>query len=350
MGTKERIEHVHLLRGITIAVIVFRHSLAYFDSQSLEISFFAKVVDELSFNWTVFFVLISGYLFQHLAYKYEMCKYWFSKVKNVIIPYLVVSFVCFFLLYYPLIQSMPLYSADGDNLLFWSFRMLISGSHSAALWYIPMITVVFFLGPLLYLLSKRDLTLVAIVCLLLSVLTFKPEPHETLKNVLHYLPVYIIGMMLQQKREILGYHVKNYLLLITVFFIAILGMSFHKKFDLTLLNISEDYLMTLEKIVLFVLLFYILERINLPVWFNKLFSYLADISFPIYFIHMIIIHFLRVELTSLSWWPIVTNFESGLLSTFMNGLFTILVLLLCMGVIEIIKLLTGNKSRFLIGA
>jgi len=346
----KRIESIHILRGITIAVIAFRHSLSYFDSQSLPIDFFAQLVDEISFNWTAFFVLISGYLFQHLSPRYKTQKYWLSRFKYVLMPYLVVSLVCFPLLHLQTIQAMPFFSTDGDNLIFWAVRMLFSGEHSEPLWYIPMICLIFCLSPFLFLLSQKDLSIIAIICLLLSVMTFKPGTQETLKNVLHYLPVYVVGMFLCQKRKLLKGYSKNNLRVLIAFFLGTIAMSFHKKLGLDWLNISDDYLMTLEKIILFILLLYWLENASLPNWCRRLFSYFADISFSIYFIHMLFIKFLLAVFALLPGWHIVTNFENGLLSTLMNALFTSVVLLLCSGSVALIKRMASEKSRLLIGS
>ena len=350
MAAKERIESIHILRGITIAVIVFRHSLSYFDSRSLPVNFFAQIVDEASFNWTVFFVIISGYLFQHLSSGFETQKYWLSRFKNVLMPYFVISLVCFPLLHWHTVQALPWFSTDGNNLVFWAFRMLLTGEHSEPLWYLPMITVIFCLSPLLFALSQKDMTIIAVICLLLSVMTFKPDPQETLKNVLHYLPVYIVGMFLCQKSAFLRrYCAKNFPVLI-VFFLIIMAMSFHKKMGLAWLNISDDYLMTLEKIVLFVILYHFLENTRLPGWCNKVFSYFADISFSVYFIHMLIIKGLLATFVLFPWWHGVTTFESGVLSTLMNMLFTVLVLALCSIIVTLVKRVAGKNSRVLIGS
>ena len=346
----EKIESIHLLRGITIAVIVFRHSLFIFDSQSLPVDFFAQIVDEISFNWTVCFVLISGYLFQHLAPRYETRKYLLSRFKHVLVPYVVVSFVCFFLLHCETMQAMPWFSADGNNAVFWIFQMLLTGEHGEAFWYIPMIAVIFCVSPLLASLSKKDLALAAVICLLLTVMTFKPEPGETLKNLLHYLPVYIVGMYIRQKKDFFERHSAGNLWALNVFFLATVAMSFHKKMGLAWLNIADDYLMTLENIILFVLLYHCLENMRLPGWCTKLLSYLADISFSVYFLHMLIIKGLVAVFAVFPWWYTVTTFENGLLSTFMNTLFTVAVLLLCSGSIMLVKLVAGKKSRLLLGS
>ena len=350
MAVTKRNDSIHFLRGMTIMVIVFRHSLGFFDSQSLQTDFFAKIVDEISFNWTVFFVLISGYLFQHLSPGYNTRKYWLSKLKNILAPYLVVSIFCFILLHYQHIRSMPFYSTDGSNVVFWTIRMLLTGAHSEPLWYIPVILTIFCLGPALYRLSRKDLTIIATACLLLSVMTFKPDPQESLKNVLHYLPIYIVGMLLCQKRAFLKDQIDKNLPFLIAFFVAIVAMSFHKKLGLSWLNIADDYLMSLEKIILFVILYSLLNRVQLANWCSRSLSYFADISFAIYFIHMIIITFLLEVLSSFSWWHRVTTLENGFLSTTATGLFTMLVLLLCSGIVTLVRFALGKKSRLMLGS
>jgi len=348
--TKKRIESIHALRGITITAIVFRHCLYLFDSNSLETSLFSKVIDELFFNWTIFFMLISGYLFQYLAYKYDTRTYWASKVKHIVVPYVVVSLVTFVLLHPEILASYPLVSADKDNLVVWGVSMLATGQHSVQMWYIPVISVIYLMGPLLYRASSRDLTVVAVICLLLTLITYKPTPSNIPLNVLHYLPVYIIGMFLCQKHAAMLRLVRKNIAVIAFFFLAILGVSFHEKFEFLVLNQSGSYLMSIEKIVLFVILFYVLECFRLPTPVKRIFSYLANISLPIYLLHMNIILMLLPYLGGVPWWETTTSSENGLYATLMNFLFTAVVILLCSSIVTFVKVAFSRKSRMLIGA
>lgn len=346
----EKIGSIHTLRGITIAVIVFRHCLSFFDARSMVSSPFAQVVDELFFNWTIFFVLISGYLFQHLSYKYETRSYWKSKIKNIICPYIAVSLATFPLLHLETVQSLPLFATGEESLLTWALRMLATGQHSEPMWYIPMISVIFLMGPVLYKVSQKDLTVPAILGLLWAVITYKPEPWNTFLNVLHYLPVYIVGMFMCQKHDAIMRQLRGNIAAIAVFFLVLMGVSFHEKYELHAINQSGGYLMSVENIVLFALVFYALEQWRLPAWVGKTTSYLANISLAVYLIHMVLVHKLLALLLTLSWWPAVTNSPSGLVSTFANAVFTAVILLLCAGVTELVRLAAGRKSRLLVGA
>ena len=348
--TGKIVESIHALRGMTITVIVFRHCLYLFDSISLETSLFAKLVDEFFFNWTIFFVLISGYLFQYLSYKYDTRAYWAAKVKNIVIPYVTVSLAVFALLYPETLEALPLISADKDNLVVWGIGMLVTGQHCVQMWYIPMISVIYLMGPLLYRISSRDLTVVAVICLLWTLITYKPAPSNIPLNVLHYLPVYIIGMFLCQKHEAILRLTRENIAVIALFFLAILGVSFHEKFNVLVLNQSGSYLMSIEKIVLFIILFYMLERFRLPAPLQTVFSYLANISLSVYLLHMGIIQTLLPHLGTLPWWETITTSENGLYSTLMNLLFTMVVILLCSAIVACVKLAFSRKSRLLIGA
>lgn len=349
-GPARKIESIHILRGITIAVIVFRHCLFLFDSQGMNTSLLAQVVDEFFFNWTIFFVLISGYLFQHLSDKYETRRYWTSKIKNIICPYIIVSLAIFPLLHYETIQSLPLYALEGECLSTWILRMLVSGQHSEPLWYIPMISVIYLMGPILYRLSLKDLTVPAILGLMWTIITYKPEPWNAFLNVLHYLPVYIVGMFVRQKHEEIILLIRKNLVVLSGFFLILICVSFHEKYEVYAINQSGGYLMSIENIVLFVLFFYALERWRWPAWVKKAASYLANISLAIYLIHMVIVHKLLVMLTTLPWWPAVTSSSSGVFSTFANAAFTLGILLLCAGTVELIRLVAGKRSRMLVGA
>ena len=344
------IASIHTLRGITITAIVFRHCLFIFDSHSMKTSLFAQVIDELFFNWTVFFVLISGYLFQYLSYKYETRAYWTSKLHNVILPYIAVSLASFTLLHQDTLRALPVFSLEGESQLTWVGHMLVSGRHSPPMWYIPMISVIFLMGPLLYRLSRKDLTVPAVLGLLWTVITYKPEPWNTLLNVVHYLPIYIVGMFACQKHEELIGQIRANIIAISVFFLALVGVSFHEKYELHSLNQSGGYLMSVENIVLFGLVFFALEQRRMPAMIEKLFSYLANISFSVYLLHMIVVYTLLDALEPLNWWPGVTHFSSGLLTTLATLAFTVCVVLLCAGITETVRLLAAKRSRLLVGA
>lgn len=349
-GPARKIESIHTLRGITIAVIVFRHCLFIFDAQSMNTSLLAQVIDEFFFNWTIFFVLISGYLFQYLSNRYETRTYWMSKIKNIICPYIIVSLAIIPLRHYEAIRALPLFSVEGESLSMWILRMLVSGQHSEPMWYIPMISVIYLLGPILYRLSLKDLTVPAIFGLLWTVITYKPEPWNVTLNVLHYLPVYIIGMFLCQKHEEMLRLVRKNFVVIAGFFLVLTCVSFHEKYALHAINQSGGYLMSIEKIILFVLLFYALEQWRRPAWIEKTASYLANVSLAIYLIHMAIVHKLLGILATLSWWPAVTNSSSGVFSTIASAAFASGVLLLCAGIVELTRRVAGRKSRMIVGA
>ncbi|WP_410318632.1 acyltransferase family protein [Klebsiella pneumoniae] len=83
-----KISYIHYLRGIAAFFIVAIHFNLFTNTETLSGRIFYYFLSE----WTAIFVLISGFLFQHLVHKYKPKKFFINKLKNVLIPYFIISF------------------------------------------------------------------------------------------------------------------------------------------------------------------------------------------------------------------------------------------------------------------
>lgn len=84
-----RLRYVEQFRALAIVMIVAGHAwyMQDWDRGSLA----ARLSLTIATNGTYLFVFIAGFLFQHLLPKFETWRYYRSKLRNVVLPYLIVS-------------------------------------------------------------------------------------------------------------------------------------------------------------------------------------------------------------------------------------------------------------------
>src|SRR5690606_14373892 len=100
-------------------------------------------------SMSILFFFISGYLFQHLSGKFEYKTYLQRKFNNVILPYIIISIPA-------IIVSVWIIPQDGmwdwfytspkwvQILLFYA-----TGKHLEPLWFVPAVTLIYLVAPLL---------------------------------------------------------------------------------------------------------------------------------------------------------------------------------------------------------
>jgi peptidoglycan/LPS O-acetylase OafA/YrhL len=193
---------INHMRGLAILPIVAGHCYNALDWPP------GSVGAHLTAVWAdlnAFFIFISGYLFQHLLGRFVYARYLKAKLRNVILPYLVMS-VPALLLYagnwkiHPhfgaLIASLPV----GARLTL----LLLTGAQMGPYWFIPMMAIFYLASPLLVLLDRRPAWYVVLVPLFLCSITLVPRPLydlQPLQSALHYLPVYLLGMFVSHFHE-----------------------------------------------------------------------------------------------------------------------------------------------------
>ncbi|WP_158092457.1 MULTISPECIES: acyltransferase [unclassified Gilliamella] len=347
----QKIHSIHVLRGVAIIMIVFSHCLGVFKNSNLIAnSYLFSFLNLFAFNFTTFFVLIAGFLFQHLTYKYKVKEYYLSKFKTVVCPYISVSIFCFFYFHYQSLSSLPFYSFTEPSAFGSIAKMMLTGTQLLPLWFMPMIIMVFAISPLLYSWSQKSLIVIGLISMFWVVMFTKPDYTKPLLNLLHYGPVYLTGMMIKQNYEKIMQLVKNNLLLVIFFF----GLCFFIPFAYRYLDhlcVEKLYYDTLQKIILFILALYFLDDLNHK---NnegktyKFFSFMANVSFPIYFIHEIIVIFLETQLVNSPFGYIIKT-DNGQLASLGAISFLICTLAISILVAYIIKLVFNDKAKYLIG-
>lgn len=349
----KKVNSIHLLRGIAIIFIVLSHCYSILWSSGMtenmgsEQSYF-YFFSSLTVNWTVAFVLIAGFLFQHLSYKFNLKKYYLSKIKNVIVPYTIISLVFFSVLHWDSFNNYSIYELLCKFLYQWK-----KGGLSVPFWFIPMMTIIYVLSPLFKFLSDKKLIVLSLISFLW--VTLYPRPLDCLKTIsvfFHFFPIYIIGMAIRKNyNSLITFIHKNVFVIVlvfccTLFFIATLYE--------TVPNFTyRGVLYTPLKIIIFILFLYFLDFTNTIVIKNKInvfLSYIADISFPIFFIHYVIIEcFFGLILKNNYYFQLLISNCSGYLELFIGIVIAIIVIFISAILVEIVRIIAKGKSRYFIG-
>lgn len=334
-----KISYIHYLRGVAAFFIVAIHFNLFTSTETLSGRVFYYFLSE----WTAVFVLISGFLFQHLVNKYQPKKFFVSKFKNVILPYFIISLPAVLVFAFKIKSDHPwldLNELYSHSTLYIIMFFYATGAQMAPLWFIPVLTLIFLTSkPLSILASKPEwLKITALVSLFVIVFTSRPLHNlNPLLAYCHFLPVYIIGMFICSQKELLiKKEYKNIFLLVYLCFLTVC-VSF---------ELSASF-SVLSKIPLFLYLCVVLDRDIKSKIISKGLSILADVSFSIYFIHGAFIGLVRrmVNLIAERFQHEITNVEGVFIALFITVIIISIITVFCL----FVKRITVY-SRVLIGS
>lgn len=334
------LNYMQAFRALAIIFIVALHTIHIFNWEDSPLTI--KFIFTFFSNGSIFFIFISGYLFQHLSQTYETKKYYLSKIKNVLLPYLIISIpaIYSFLSSQNAVTLVPNFY---DNPIWLQILYAYTlGLHAPHFWFIPTMMLYFLIAPILIRSDKNNFLYWLLP--ILVVVSCSVERGLPLENFIHYLSIYVLGMFSSKfKQEINSVITKNYygkLLLLTFIIIFLI------EYFLELPQIN--YINFLQKIVL---IFLILG------WFiqcesklgSRYISSLANTSFGIYFIHSYILFFAwnTSNYTSKNFTSAATDVLPGNILIF--SVACAVVLLICNASIILIKKILGSKSYLLIG-
>ncbi len=295
-----RLRSIHYFRGTAILFIVAGHCIGvsgwYFGSP------LRKLIANLLYGGSPFFIFISGFLFHHVYYKkFDYRNFLLKKLRYVLSPYLVLSTLM--LLYYAIIDRQgphlaPFPSVGGgiSGYIRPITVCLVTGATSFGYWYVPFIMIIFAMSPLL--IRYVDLRLpvkIVILCSLYVVASLMHRPVNNifvLQSVMYFMPVYLLGIDASIYKEVIYKRSagKEIYLLLGGLVLALTQVVFYDNF----LNFhKEPFTITVLDINLFQKTFFCFffmvwlhrfEEVELP-----FVGALADASFAIYFLHPIII-------------------------------------------------------------
>lgn len=344
-----KINSFHHFRAIAIIIIIAGHS---FGVTGLEVnSLSGSLVKNLIQGGTALFVFISGFLFHHIFYpKYNYGDFLEKKIKNVLVPYLLLGFA-------PVVMAVLMNKGwfDGYFLptgpgFFLEFvvpmvKYYSAGTFLTAYWYIPFIMVVFITSPLHIYYIRLDIKLQLATILLFSIMAiFIHRPVGGIlvfQSVIYYMPIYFFGITASIHKEFIyrAFRGKEFLFLLTA-----VGLAFYQASLGDVGNYQKqpfDYAgvdwMFLQKIALCLFFMIFLKRFE---EFNNYWVHnVAATSFTAFFIHPFILAILiKLELTYL-------NMNSWVFYI----LFVFTVTAICVIFAKTLRKLLPKYSRYIIG-
>ena len=333
--------HLFAFRTVAIIVIVAGHCVGAFDWSALPgVKWFLNGVLE---NGTVLFVFIAGYLFEYLSGRFEYRRYLSGKLRDVILPYLLVSVP-------GLVHDMSTYEGSWQGWLYRVIWLLLQGGAGLnfPLWFIPMIALYYLAAPA-FILFVRHPRLYALLPLLvvLSALIHRVGDNTAMTfQAAYFLSAYVAGMWASHVREGLEPVLKKYWLPLAValgvFILAQWRWSpFHGNYEGAYPFSREHGLIDwqiLQKLLMCFVLLGFTAR-----WYTRRVrgvDLLAELSFPIFFIHAYVLF--------LFGWAFKPGKPEGSLALYVvttAGLF-----LACVLVTWTLRTVLGRNSRWVIGA
>ncbi|WP_372737638.1 acyltransferase family protein [Neptunomonas sp.] len=345
---KIRLLEFDYLRALAIILIVLGHSV--YNSEKG----FPVLLENLVRGGTAVFVFISGF-FLHAVFSknFELQSFLVKKLKNVYVPFLVVSVVglAFRVFGWGVIDDLPL-NKIGLNIFHTVKNFYVLFPH----WYIPFIMVVFILSPFYLGFSRLPVwrqLLMFFLFSLLAVILHRPHGNASvLQSLLYYTPFYLMGILYSQHRP---WFEEKYQQILTIAVVLVAGAmylqtyvwvwvgNYHKSF----FGFRGVDLQFIQKIGLCFILLAICQmlarREKTSAWLKEV----GDLSFAIFFLHPLFTMAMANIFPLLGWRGV-----SG------GALFSVAMTLLVFSInffgsfytARLFRSLLPTKSRWLIGA
>lgn len=335
MIKKEHLNYVHNFRGIAIILIVLNHCLYWrpFDWNGHEALF--QFLLFISKGSSAYFVFIAGFLFQYLSHKYTVKKYFYSKVSNVVLPYLIMSIPA-------------IYKAMAEGIAFTEYPTWLqiiayyaTGTHFLFFWFIPMVILIYLLSPLLIKLDQYRYFYYSLpLFFILSVFIQRDVDigyHNPFHSLAHYIYYYLLGMAASRYRDKLFSNMQKYWLLYTLLFGLVIYIDYILYIEfLGFLAYVSRYTLA----CLFIL--FMLYRFDKQI--GKTFHIFAAMSFGIYFLHGYVLSFL---------WRIGQKFHLIVPPISVNIGYYLLLSVIILGItclaLWVLKKILNTKSRMVVG-
>ncbi|HHC6612671.1 TPA: acyltransferase [Vibrio parahaemolyticus] len=288
-------------RGLAIIAIVAGHM---YDTGFSSGDVVSSVIRNVITGGTALFVFISGFMFHYVFFsRYEYKKFMVNKVKNVGVPYFLLSSLIIGLYYiFSKDYFMPIdkatsdmyingiiFKPDDSNILT-ILKYYITGASLTAYWYIPFVLLLFSTAPLhikfINLRLKHQISITVILSLLAIFIHRPVNTINPIHSLIYYTPVYLVGILF----SMYSFEIKKYLnnkiglLVFCVISVSLLEYlsghqgNYHKPF-FEYAGIDLQYI---QKMFLIFLVYILLEKYNFE---SKTLDIISNTSFAIFFIH-----------------------------------------------------------------
>ncbi|UOR05663.1 acyltransferase [Hymenobacter aerilatus] len=297
---------------------------------------------------TLLFMFISGFLFQYLSKRFEKKTYWYKKVQNILVPYVLVSLPILLIRFAThhhnpditeVFPAFYTYSLPTQLIAYY-----VTGMHLVPFWFIPMICFYYLLAPVFVYLDRNRTVyyfLPVFMCLSLLV-TRSSDLYRFHLAFIHYISIYLLGMFASR------YH-KRLLSITDMLWPILIGLTAAFLVLGTVFNQKEirfiEQFLYCQKLLICWTIIYLLWKFNGKIMQNKFLSTnltkLSNVSFALYFLHYYFLYFIDYLMQEdlLNWQP--TFFNSTLIFA--------ADLLFCFAAISVIKAVAGNKSKYFMG-
>ena len=338
------LKHIHYFRAFAIINVAVVH-LWYIPSSVTKESYdsacsLVNIVREVVFHdSTIYFIFISGFLFFYLSPKFELKRYYKNKLINVISPYILMTLLVFLLNINKSIHLKFSSLFSIKQILF----VFLFGKAQLQYWYIPFISLVFLISPLLLKIPAKQFGRLVVFASFLPLLGTRTGAEVSVWQYIYFFPIYLqgayIAMNYSNFMAIINTRKKE-LGCIAVIASLLLIYLHGKTWQTGVFNFAESiyYIQKMSISFLIILAFKRLENKNISVLNN-----FATYSFAIYFTHTLVGN------------GAVRNYFYNFFSVDNSLIFLVSVaylvviifttLFICMN----LKRILGKKSRFLIG-
>lgn len=337
----------HYFRAFAIVCVMFTHlwhDPPFLEGFEAEKRLVTALSDTLFHSSTIYFIFISGYLFEYVNRRkaFSIPAFYLSKVRNVLTPYLIISGLL--LLTGTLMdrwgagvpafinEGMPV-TSPADVLI-----CLLYGTASLTpYWYIPFILSVFVISPVFFHMSNERLSRLLVPLSVLPLLV----PRGLLfffRNYCYFLPIFLLGIFFARNRErcmdFIVRHLRG-IVHIALFTSAVIFVNFYLDF---IPNTETAYYV--QKLAIGMCVILLLERRQQP---SPLLDLLARYSFPLFFLHVIVQHICDPALFA-GLLPLCGGFlvPASLLVALLESV-------LCLLLVRAVKKALGKRSRYVIG-
>jgi surface polysaccharide O-acyltransferase-like enzyme len=285
---KKFLKNIHYFRAFAIINIVIVHvwhiPKIYIESQYASYTFINVLREVLFHASTIYFIFISGFLFYYLSPKFNLQRYYKSKLSNVISPYI-------FMTAFVLIIHLSKYIHPEDSIIFSIKRILdvfVYGKAQIQYWYIPFISLVFIISPLILKIPKDILAKIIVVTSFLPLFGTRTGTTVSFDQYIYFFPIYLLGIYIAMDYSdfLSKIKTKKKLLVTTVIISSFFLLFIHwKNYQFSFSNITESlfYIQKISISFLIIIIFEKLESKNIPIL-----NSVANYSFAIYFTHLLV--------------------------------------------------------------
>lgn len=344
---KERLIEFDYLRGLAIALIVLGHSI--FLAQPV----FPLLLENLLRGGTGLFVFISGFFFHRIFFpRFNYQQFIAKKTKALLVPFFTISV-------FALLVRMLGWWQDGlawQQSLLNAWYTLRNGYVLYPHWYIPFILLTFLCAPL-YLpyirASSRTQIGVLFLFSFIAVLMHRPESNSNfLQSLVYFTPYYLLGIIFSQYEQSLRrWHLPllmTGLLMVAATALAQTYLWVHVgNYHTAAFQYAGWDLQFIQTLFGCIAMLALCRHISWP-WLQQHLCWLAELSFPIFFIHPL----LTIALENIATLDLLKSFFPVLDLHASLSVFTVVFIVQLYGsagIAVLIRKVFQKKSKFIVG-